>query len=169
MSINSEFYDLMYRLEYIIRYSNVPRVHDESVASHSFFVCVILMDLRDKYDFNLDRALRIAISHDMPEARTNDISHETTKLFPKIKEALREAEEVAARELPLFAQLGVEEYTMGITIESKMVHFADAIQCNQYSKHEMSLGNRGYMEEVYDNSTVRIKQLLNELEAHKHE
>ena len=29
--INEEFYDLVYRLEYLIRYSNVPRIHDESM------------------------------------------------------------------------------------------------------------------------------------------
>lgn len=167
--INSEFYDLMYRLEYLIRYSNVPRIHDESVASHSFFVCAILMDLRDKYNFNLDRALRVAISHDMPEARTNDISHETQKLYPKIKEALAEAEEAAAKELPLFAQLGVQEYTMCTTTEAKFVHFADAIQCYQYASHEISLGNKGYMSEVVDNASRRISILREELKEYLRE
>ena len=48
-----EYYNKIYRLEYIIRYSNVPRIHDESVASHSFFVAAILMKLNDDYDFDL--------------------------------------------------------------------------------------------------------------------
>jgi len=165
--INEEFYDLVYRLEYLIRYSNVPRIHDESVASHSFFVSVILIDLNDRYEFDLGKATIMAICHDMPETRTNDLSHETQSLYPKLKEALREAEVEAIKEFPEACQHAITEYTLCESVESKFVHLADAMQCYQYACHELKLGNDGYMQEVVLNSLNRIKQLfklLNEYE-----
>lgn len=165
--MNDKFYELMYRLEYIIRYSNVPRMHDESVASHSFFVCAVLMDLYDHYEFDIGRALQIAIAHDMPEARTNDISHETKRLFPEIRQVLDKAEYQSALELPLAAQEGFYEYKMNDTPEALFVHLADSIQCNQYTAHEISLGNSGYMKEVYDNTCVRINEMFRDVELYR--
>lgn len=157
-----EYYEKVYRLAYIVRYSNVPRVKDESVAEHSFFVAAIVMKLHSKYDFDLGRALQMAIAHDMPESETNDISWAIKQRYPKIKEVLAEAEDDFANSMPCSVQVGLVEYSR-CTIESDIVKLADAMQCLQYANHEVLLGNRGYMLSVVDSSTKRIAQLEEEL------
>ena len=62
----------IYNLDYIIRYSNVPRIKDETVAAHSFFVAMEVYQLREKYVFNLDKAIHIALCHDLPETYIDD-------------------------------------------------------------------------------------------------
>ena len=161
-----EYYDKIYRLEYIIRYSNVPRVHDESVASHSFFVAAIVLKLHDEYDFNLGAALAMAISHDIPEYATNDLSHETKRLYPEIKEVLKKIEKVAVENMPRSIRWALEDY-QGNSVESKMVHFADTLQCHQYAAHELQLGNSGYMQEVFDKSWNRTVELCEQLKPYK--
>lgn len=160
-----EYMELMYRLDYLVRYSNVPRIHDESVASHSFFVAAIVIKLHEKYKFDLSRAVLMAVCHDIPEARTNDVSHEIQKLYPEIKEALRAAEARVLDELPSAIKSAVIEYNTAATIEARVVHLADALQCNQYASHEVQMGNKGYMLEVVNNSQIRIDELEVELEA----
>ena len=159
------YYTKIYRLEYIIRYSNVPRVHDESVASHSFFVAAIVLKLHDKYRFNLGLALQMAISHDMPEYMTNDLSHETKQLFPEIKEVLRKAEHKALLAMPTAVRDGCKMYSDSNLVEAKIVHLADAMQCNQYATNEIMLGNKGYMTEVEFKSASRICELEEHLKT----
>lgn len=160
------FYEKVYRLAYIIRYSNVPRVKDESVAEHSFFVASLVMELHDKYFFDLGKALQTAISHDMPESETNDISWEIKQRYPEIKEVLSRAEETFAKKMPISVQKGLKFFQED-TIETKIVMFADAIQCYQYSANEVSLGNRGYMESVLVISRSRIEEFEKELKEYE--
>lgn len=163
---DEEFYELMYRLAYIIRYSNVPRVKDESVAEHSFFVAVLVMKFYDQYKFNLGVALQIAIAHDCPESMTNDLSHETKTLFPEIKDVIKRAEKEFLKQMPYAIKRGVELLEMD-TVESKIVALADAMQCHQYSSHEASLGNQGYMTTVLHSSSERIRKLREELKRYE--
>lgn len=43
----------MYNLDYIVRYSNVPRIKNETVAAHSFFVALEVYKLYEEYEFDL--------------------------------------------------------------------------------------------------------------------
>jgi len=158
--MNEDFYTLMYRLEYLIRYSNVPRIHDESVASHSFFVAVILIDLHERYEFDLPRAIKLAICHDMPEVLMNDVSHETKRLFPELKVAMEKVEtDIVLNRMPLTVGNAIIEFNLAQTVEAKFANLADAIQCYQYASNEISLGNAGYMLEVKVNSKLRLDEL----------
>jgi len=47
----SDFYEKVYRLCYIIRYGNIPRIKDESVAEHTFLISAIILQLNDMYEF----------------------------------------------------------------------------------------------------------------------
>lgn len=164
--MSESYYDKIYRLEYIIRYSNVPRVHDESVASHSFFVAAIVMKLVDTYSFDLGKALQIAISHDIPEYATNDLSHETKRMFPEINSILKKVEFEALKTMPLSVRDGCDLY-YGDSVEASIVHLADAMQCNQYARHEISIGNLGYMVEVEQKSSVRVSKLKHSLQNYE--
>jgi len=157
------FLNDIYRLAYIKRYSNVPKIHEESVAEHGFFVAAIVMELNDHYDFDLGAALQIAVAHDMPEMELNDAPWILKQKYPEIKEAFDICEREVAKDLPTACMLGVLAYDANETIETKIVHLADAMQCIQFSKVEVDLGNKGYMQKVFINSERRVNELKQEL------
>lgn len=148
----------IYKLSYTKRYSNVPRLHDESVAEHGFFVAAIVLDLHSKYKFDIGKAMIIAIAHDMTEIELNDCPWIIKKEYPEIAEAYKICEAKVAEKLPKLVAWGANEFDRDDkSIEAKIVHLADAIQCLQYSKVEVELGNKGYMLDVYEGSANRIK------------
>ncbi len=154
----------IYRLSYIKRYSNVPKLHEESVAEHGFFVGAIVMDLYSKYEFNLGDAMIIAISHDMTEMELNDCPHIIKKKYPQIAEAYKICEEAVANELPPIVAWGSREFDKEEkSVEALIVHLADAMQCIQFSEVEVQLGNVGYMRYVLELSQVRVHMLEEEL------
>ena len=165
-SADEKFFDTIYRLKFLIRYSNMPRNHDESVAEHSFFVCMILMNLYDKYEFDLGDALQMAICHDVAEAYTNDISHQTKEMFPEIRDTLHKIEMKLAKSFPDPVRCAIEN-SLKDSVEADFVRYADAIQCYQYSRAEIATGGTGYMYEVSYSSQRRMKQFKKELESYE--
>jgi len=163
---DDKFYDITYRLKFLIRYSNMPRNIDESVAEHSFFVCMILMNLHSKYEFDIGWALQMAVCHDVAEAYTNDISHQTKEMFPEIRDILHKVEMKLAKEFPLTVQRGIEGH-LGDSVEADFVRYADAIQCYQYSRAEIATGGTGYMHEVSRSSQRRMNRFKKELEPYE--
>ena len=140
----------------------MPRVRDESVAEHSFFVAAIVMRLHGDYTFDLGVALQCAISHDVAEVFIDDINHEIKRDFPDVANALKAAERTVMNNFPNPFQQGAFIYNSSTT-EGTIVHLADVIQCLQYAKTEISLGNQGYMLKVEEESTRRIKELEEKL------
>lgn len=167
MSDICEYYSKIIPLNYIIRYSNVPRIKDETVASHSFLVAAILFKLHEEYDFCLGHALKLAICHDMPEYEVNDITHATKKKYPKIAEALQEAEIAAINEMPNEVIDAYYEFEEGKTKEARFVIYADVIQCSQYAENEVALGNKGYMAQIVMNSYKRRDAIRKDLEKYR--
>lgn len=158
----------IYRLSYIKRYSNVPKIKEESVAEHGFFVAAILMDLHTKYIFNLGEALIIAVSHDMPEMELNDCPHIIKRKYPEIAAAYEKCEADVVKKLPPAVRWGAMQFDKSDkSIEAKMVHLADAMQCIQFAQAEVRLGNNGYMGIVLSNSLSRVKQLEDDLHEYK--
>jgi len=157
----------IYRLAYIKRYSNIPKLHEESVAEHGFFVAAIVMDLHDTYRFDLGYALAIAVSHDMPEMELNDAPWIIKEKYPQIKVAFDVCEREVAKSLPTACREGVLAYDQNKSIETAIVHLADAIQCKQFAEVEVGLGNKGYMAVVVSNSLERIATLKKDLKDHE--
>jgi 5'-deoxynucleotidase YfbR-like HD superfamily hydrolase len=165
-----EYYDKLIRLSYICRYSNIPRIKNESVAEHSFLVAALVIKLYEEYKFNLGVALLAAVSHDITEYIVNDVTHETKKLFPEIAKYMRKAEGIAADSLPEHARLGIKIFNGDIQMyytESLVVQLADIIQCQQYAENEVRLGNSGYMACVVRESIARQEILKNNLSNFK--
>lgn len=151
--------DKLYNLSYIIRYSNVPRIKNESVSEHSFFVSVEILNLYSLYEFDLGKAISMAITHDFLESEVDDVNHYIKRKYPLIKKAIKDAEEQELSNYPQFIIDLINEYRNGESVESKIVKLADTIQCSTYSKHEMNLGNHGYMKEVNTKSNERAAEL----------
>ncbi|MBX3279498.1 MAG: HD family hydrolase [Acidobacteria bacterium] len=140
----------------IMRLKAVPRlgwllrgVRDvESVASHSFGTAVIAMLLADSArargaDVNVERVLRMALLHDLTEARTGDLPSTVKRYFAP--GALHHANEKAAADI--LEPLGLEgealfevwrEYEDRETLESRIVKAADKLdlllQAREYER-----------------------------------
>jgi len=114
----------------------------ESVADHSFSTTVLAMLLADLevengHRINIERVLRLALLHDLPEALTFDISKSYLEYLGVKGEAIKsELEQAAWKHLikgiersairKRYAQLQ-SEFNAEETIESMIVHAADRL------------------------------------------
>jgi len=159
-----EYYEKIYRLCYIIRYGNIPRIKNESVAEHTFLINAMLLQLNEEYKFDLGKALVIATSHDILEADTSDICHTLKRDNKELYEAIKKAEKSFASNYPPTVKYGIEEYDKNDTIEANVVHLCDAMQCLQTANNELKTGGNKYFIEVKVNSIMRIKKIKKQLE-----
>lgn len=161
-----DFFMRSYSLEHTKRYSMKPVVHQESVATHSFFVALGVLMLSKDYLFDVSTAVKIAICHDLAEMEISDVNHLVKKNYPMVAAALLEAEKEIDKNFPTQVQEYCRMYHEE-TPEALVVHYADALQCLQYSANEIGLGNQGYMVDVYKNSTRRMEKLEEKLKKYK--
>ena len=111
----------------------------ESVADHTFGTSMITMILSDKAGCNTERALKMALLHDMAEAVTGDIVPGTMPPDKKREQENRVINEILGR-LPDMMQDTYKEvwreYAECQTEEAILVHNADrldmAIQAKRY-------------------------------------
>jgi putative hydrolase of HD superfamily len=113
----------------------------ESVADHVFratMVAFVLARLDDSVD--ADRVLRMALVHDLPEARTGDLNYMNQKY-------VRADEELASRDLCVGLPFGDEldellrEFREESTPESRLVHDADQLELLLQLRAEQDIGN----------------------------
>lgn len=104
----------------------------ESIADHSYFVAVTVMLLVDALrDEGLtvdgEKALRMALVHDAPEAKTGDVP--MPQKTPRVDAALEELEaQLASRLLPEPQAQAWREGEDGQSLEARIVKAADKIQ-----------------------------------------
>jgi len=101
----------------------------ESVADHSFRVAMIAFVLGriDGEEIDADRLLRLALVHDLPEARTSDLNYMNQK-YVRVDEDRAAADMVDG--LPFSDELDalLEEYRKEETPESIAAHDADQLE-----------------------------------------
>jgi putative hydrolase of HD superfamily len=131
----------------------------ESVAAHSFGVAVIAMLLADRarargIDVNVERLLRMALLHDLTEARTGDLPSTIKRYFGK--SAIKAADEAIAKEV--FNELGdLSEYYLElfldyehrVSVESRLVKAADKLDLLVQSR-EYEKGGARSLQEFWD-------------------
>ena len=161
------FYASIYKLAYITRYSGVPRIKDESVAEHSFFVAALVIKLHEAYDFDIGTALQMAISHDWAEAFIGDATHITKLAYPGIAQAMHEAEKEAIKSFAPKVYNLLRKYDEQSSVEAKVVAIADVIQVAQYAENEVKLGNTDYMIDVANSAYKRLERLKEQLNEFK--
>lgn len=140
----------------------------ESVAAHSFGVAVIAMLLADRarargVEVNVERLLRMALLHDLTEARTGDLPSTIKRYFGKAQ--IKAADEAIAKEI--FTELGdfresylelFFDYEHRASIESRLVKAADKldllIQSREYEK-----GGARSLEEFWETADSDFAEL----------
>lgn len=147
------------QLRNIVRYSNGPRHHDESVAEHSYYTALYTLLMCEasnadggtpKLDVNL--AVRKAVLHDLDECISGDFVRSFKMSRPGLCEAIESA---AFAQLPeiFFALTShdasasarlAEEAQFGKdhdTLEGSVVAFADFLSVLSYAIQEVDSGN----------------------------
>ena len=159
----------VYNLKFIQRYSITPRITNETVAEHSFFVATYVMELYKDYKFDLNKAVQMAIIHDFAESFIGDITLSTKTMCPDLVEAVSNAEkEVMFQNFPSFIYELYREYEQRTSVESLIVKLADTMQVRQYAGNEISLGNNSItMRDIFSRAVDDIKLFESKLAVYK--
>ena len=166
-TVIENFLNEIYILKHIIRYNTVPKISHESVAEHSFFVTAIVLELHKYYDFDLEKALTMAVVHDFCETHISDVPRNVKNKYARLKDVLAEVESGVWKDIyPEYAPL-VEELEARVTVEAKIVNLADLLSVMQYSRSEVKLGNEGYMKCVFEESSALISSRFKEIKDFK--
>ena len=170
-------------LSELIRLKSLPRTgwllrgvrEVESIADHSFGVAWVAMLLTDRaiasgMEVNVEKVLRMALLHDLTEARTGDLPSTIKPYFAA--DTLKKADEQAAQEMldPL-AEIGQQylalrhEYEERLSLEARIVKAADKLdlllQAREYEK-----GGATGLAEIWENADEDFAKLgLDELIA----
>ena len=169
----------------LMRLKAVPRmgwllrgVRDvESVADHSFgvaFTAMLLSDLaqRQGLEPNVEKILRMALLHDLTEARTGDLPNTVKRYFDK--GTLHAADERAADEmLSALGAIGEEylllwqEYEQRESLEARIVKAADKLdlllQAREYEKGGAQNLHEFWQNSELDFSSLQIDELISGL------
>ncbi len=169
----------------LMRLKAVPRtgwllrgVRDvESVADHSFGVAFIAMLLADQaqrqgLEPSVEKVLRMALLHDLTEARTGDLPNTIKRYFDK--EALHAADEQIADEM--LSGLGaigeeylllLQEYEERTSLEARIVKAADKLdlllQAREYEKGGAQNLQEFWQSSETDFSNLQIDDLIADL------
>lgn len=121
-------------------------IDGESVADHCFRVCVLSMLLgdllKDRYEIDMEKLLKISLLHDIAESKIGDIPYESLKYLGE--ENKSRAEKEACKDLFKNIENGDtyyalwEEFEDRKSTEAQIVRAADKlemmIQCYEYEK-----------------------------------
>lgn len=159
----------VYNLKFIQRYSITPRITNETVAEHSFFVATYVMELYEDYKFDLNKAVQMAIIHDFAESFIGDITLSTKTMCPDLVEAVSNAEkEVMFQNFPSFIYELYREYEQRTSVESLIVKLADTMQVKQYAGNEIELGNNSItMRSIFSRAVDDIDLFERKLAVYK--
>lgn len=160
------FLETIYKLKTLIRYNNTPRIMNESVAEHMYFVAMIVYRLYDDYDFDLYIALRMSLFHDIPEVHLSDMPNNTKEMFPEIAAAVKKSQKSASDMIDSAMTPLVEDYENQSTKEAKIVKMADILSILQYTGQEKNLGNE-YMRKIYNRVVTIADKCFDEIEVYK--
>jgi putative hydrolase of HD superfamily len=140
----------------------------ESIADHTFGVAWIAMLLADRavargLRVNVEKVLRLALLHDLSEARTGDLPSTIKPYFPGT--TLPQADQQAARDIlePL-GEIGANyltlwhEYEQRSSLEARLVKAADKLdlllQAREYEK-----GGANNLREFWENAEEDFARL----------
>lgn len=141
----------MYSLKNITRFSNMPRLSQESVMEHSYYVAHLCHKFSRHIKLDIAKILLMAMYHDGPEIILGDIISLPKRKYPEFKKSVEEVEEKIVDDyFPELLDI-LTEYRKQKSIEAKLVKLSDILSVLHYCRHELDLGN-SYFDEIYENT-----------------
>lgn len=117
------------------RYHTVMTHGNQTVAEHSFYVCLLLTELVEKPSVAL---LKAALYHDLPEIETGDVPATTKWKYPKLNEELKSAENDFIVRHGLSVMLPDSDWLA--------LKYADMGELVMYSIDQITMGNRNMVD-----------------------
>ena len=153
-------------LRSLVRYQNCHRNVNETVAEHSFYVAILVLKLREYYNFNLELALKTALVHDVMESKISDVPHNIKIQNPKLAEALEEAETNVTRDMLSDEALAlIRQFNHGETPEGLACQLGDILSVVMYANAELTSGNKVF-NYIAIKAIERCKEVVKKLEPY---
>lgn len=153
-------------LRSLVRYQNCHRNVNETVAEHSFYVAILVLKLREYYNFNLEVALKTALVHDVMESAISDVPHNIKMQNPKLAEALEEAEANVTKEMLSDEALTlIRQFNHGETPEGLACQLGDILSVVMYANAELTSGNKVF-NYIAIKAIERCKEVVKKLEPY---
>jgi 5'-deoxynucleotidase len=174
------FQELMFgdwlRLRFIVRYARYPRIKDESVAEHSFFVCLFATTIATWIEaehgsvVEWRRLMQKCVYHDADEAHTGDIDgpfkHTSPRLHYSLATVAEQYLQTMLKRTGLWSALlvkNISDNSMSC-LEHSILKLADDMSVVQYCYSEIELGNRGSLSRKVD---IREQLQLHKEDSHR--
>ncbi len=146
-----EFLHLAEKLKKTIRYLEAKEIVRESTAAHSWRLSLMVFVFANELNLNLniEKALKIAIVHDIAESITGDIDYVLVAKGVVSKEEKKEMEESAMQEIrnTLPEKTGDEIYDLWKEYEDKLSNeakFVKALDKLEALTHLIEVGYKSY-------------------------
>lgn len=153
-------------LRHLVRYQNCHRNINETVAEHSFYVAILVLKLREYYNFNLETALKTALVHDCAEAAISDVPHNIKMQNPMLASALEDAEaKITANMLSDEAVILLKDFNTGETPEGLACQLGDILSVVMYANAELTSGNKVF-NYIAIKAIERCKEVVKKLEPY---
>jgi 5'-deoxynucleotidase YfbR-like HD superfamily hydrolase len=165
------------RMSNMKRFNTAIRVHQESVAEHSFYVAmytarlieIFLSDVKgvdnvaDVQYFKYITTMK-ALTHDVHEIVLSDIPHNVKKTYPLIDQASNEVEKDFNDEFfrPIYTNDFNEKEDI---ISNLIVELADVLAVIEYSQFELSLGNKSF-DDILESAITRFEETAGKLNSY---
>ena len=139
---------------------------NETVAEHSFYVAILVLKLREYYNFNLELALKTALVHDVMESKISDVPHNIKLQNPKLADALEEAETNVTKEMLSDEALAlIRQFNHGETPEGLACQLGDILSVVMYANAELTSGNKVF-NYIAIKAIERCKEVVKKLEPY---
>lgn len=148
------------RLRYVVRFSICPRIHNESVAEHSYYTAYLAMmitaDLLSQgFEVNGFAVTSKALTHDMDESYSGDMIRMFKHSSPEIKIAMDTAaekfmEEHSQEVMGNNAVCLLWKEAKSDDLEGAIVSLADFLSVVSYVVQEIQAGNHVMYEHLED-------------------
>lgn len=157
--LSSDYLMEIYRLKTLVRYNHRLRLTNESVAEHSFFTALFVLEICDKLSISGElkaKSIEYALLHDVPETIISDIPSDVKDLSETLRMLLQIFEDSFMEDnYPDYALYSKDEEIFSI------VKLADLYSVRQYCMVEAALGNKTL--DFADAVNERIDRLEEEL------
>ena len=154
-------------LRHLVRYQNVQRIHNETVAEHSFIVAAFVLKLREYYTFNLEQALKTALIHDQMEASISDVPHNIKIANPELADILEKAESNVIK--TMFSDEAatlIAAFNHGLTPEGLAVQLADVLSVVLHAHGEIDAGNKVF-NYIAIKAISRCKEIVDKFDEYR--
>lgn len=158
----------LYKLNDLTRYNTRPRIKDESVAVHSYYVVLLTMMLCDKLYVSKSvkmLAVKKAALHDLPEIKLSDVPYSVKQDIPELKEILDNNEDRVLAEIIDSPKnfFTLDDYSIEVK-SSLIVKIADKLSVVQYCLSEAQLGNTSFVK-IKEDTIKQIDKLIEDFIA----